>query len=96
MITVEATAPGGHEQAGVLLIKAGTCSIRANRFIESTGGTQWLWALESKCPILQVLQVFVADCLKKNNFVFGIMSITLRLLYIKLLLHMLLIALGRP
>lgn len=49
VITVEATA------SGAMFIKAGTCSIRANRFIESKGGTQWLWALESKCPILQVL-----------------------------------------
>lgn len=55
MITVEANAPDSHEQAGNLSIKAGTCSIRANRFIESKRGMQWLWALESKCPMLQVL-----------------------------------------
>ncbi|KAE8291162.1 hypothetical protein D5F01_LYC10756 [Larimichthys crocea] len=53
MITVEANAPGGPEQAGVLFIKAGTCYIRANRFIEAKGRTQWLWTLESKCPVLQ-------------------------------------------
>lgn len=58
MITVEVTAPGGPERAGVLFIKAGTCSIRANRFIEVKGGRQWLWSLESKCPMLQVLQFF--------------------------------------
>lgn len=55
VITVEANVPGSHEEAGNLSIKAGTCSIRANRFIESKRGTQWLWALESKCPVLQVL-----------------------------------------
>lgn len=54
-ITVEAAAPAGPEQAGLLLIKAGTCSLRADRFVEARGGTQWLWALESKCPALQVL-----------------------------------------
>ncbi|TKS80112.1 putative uncharacterized protein LOC400499 [Collichthys lucidus] len=53
MITVEANAPGGPEQAGVLFITAGTCYIRANRFIEAKGRTQWLWTLESKCPVLQ-------------------------------------------
>ncbi|XP_070700951.1 uncharacterized protein [Pempheris klunzingeri] len=53
MVTVEATAPGGPEQDGALFIKAGTCYIRANRFIEAKGRTQWLWALESKCPMLQ-------------------------------------------
>ncbi|XP_036941120.1 uncharacterized protein LOC119011822 isoform X1 [Acanthopagrus latus] len=53
MILIEAAAPGGPEQAGALFIKAGTCSIRANRFIEAKGGTQWIWALESKCPVLQ-------------------------------------------
>lgn len=55
MILIEAAAPGGPEQAGALFIKAGTCSIRANRFIEAKGGKQWIWALESKCPVLQVL-----------------------------------------
>ncbi|XP_031710756.1 uncharacterized protein LOC116387634 isoform X2 [Anarrhichthys ocellatus] len=53
MITVEATAPGGPEQAGTLFIKAGACYIRANRDIEAKGRTQWLWSLESKCPMLQ-------------------------------------------
>ncbi|XP_070830189.1 uncharacterized protein [Chaetodon trifascialis] len=53
MITIEATAPGGAEQAGALFIKAGTCSIRASRFIDAKGGTEWLWALESKCPMFQ-------------------------------------------
>eukprot|EP00064_Thunnus_orientalis_P014659 superscaffoldBa00002579_g14706 len=52
-ITVEATGPGGSEEAGALLIKAGTCHIRANRVIEAKGRTKWLWALESKCPMLQ-------------------------------------------
>nr|XP_033505718.1 uncharacterized protein LOC117271565 [Epinephelus lanceolatus] len=51
MITIEATAPGGSEQA--LFIKAGTCYIRASRVVEAKGRTQWLWALESKCPMLQ-------------------------------------------
>ncbi len=55
MITVEATAPEGPEQAGSLFIKAGTCDIKANRVVEGKGRTRWLWALESKCPMLQVL-----------------------------------------
>ncbi|XP_051279537.1 uncharacterized protein LOC127375918 isoform X2 [Dicentrarchus labrax] len=53
MISVEATAPGGPEESGALFIKAGACSIRANRVIEAKGRTQWLWALVSKCPVLQ-------------------------------------------
>ncbi|TNN69892.1 hypothetical protein EYF80_019960 [Liparis tanakae] len=53
MITLEASAPGGPEQAGALFIKAGTCYIRANRDVEAKGRTRWLWALESTCPMLQ-------------------------------------------
>lgn len=58
VITIETTAPGGPEQDGALFIKAGTCYIRANRVIEAKGRTQWLWALESECPMLQVLEDF--------------------------------------
>lgn len=54
VITVEAAAPRGQEQAGLLSVRAGTCFIRANRFTETKGG-QWLWALDSKCPLMQVL-----------------------------------------
>ncbi|KAM6989140.1 uncharacterized protein LKV04_008860 [Tautogolabrus adspersus] len=54
IITIEASASGGPEQAGSLFIKAGTCFIRADRIIEAEGRTQWLWALESTCPMLQV------------------------------------------
>lgn len=54
VITIQASVPGADEQAGTLLIKAGTCSIRSSRITESAGGGQWLWALESKCPMLQV------------------------------------------
>ncbi|XP_037642433.1 uncharacterized protein LOC119498040 [Sebastes umbrosus] len=53
IVTVEATAPGGPEQAGALLIKAGACHIRANGVVEAKGRTRWLWALESECPMLQ-------------------------------------------
>ncbi|XP_056913419.1 uncharacterized protein LOC130539234 isoform X1 [Takifugu flavidus] len=53
VITIQATVPGADERVGTLFIKAGTCSIRSTRFTESDGGTQWLWALESKCPVLQ-------------------------------------------
>ncbi|XP_042353477.1 uncharacterized protein LOC121951275 [Plectropomus leopardus] len=53
VITIETTAPGGPQQAAALFIKAGTCHIRANRVKEVKGRTQWLWALESKCPTLQ-------------------------------------------
>lgn len=55
MITAEATAPRGPEQAGSLFIKAGSCYVRANRDVKTKGRTHWLWALESKCPMLQVL-----------------------------------------
>lgn len=54
VITIQATVPGADERVGTLFIKAGTCSIRSTRFIESDVGGQWLWALESKCPVLQV------------------------------------------
>ncbi|KAI4809707.1 hypothetical protein KUCAC02_018573, partial [Chaenocephalus aceratus] len=49
-MSIEASAP---EQAGALLIKAGTCSIRANRVSGSSGRTPWLWALDAQCPLLQ-------------------------------------------
>lgn len=71
MITIEATAPGAHEQAGVLLIKVGSCSIRANRFTESNGGTHWVWALESKCPILQVMEMQMIT----QNFDLGLLNV---------------------
>lgn len=54
LITLQATVPGADERTGALFIKAGTCSIRSSRVTELAGGKQWLWALESKCPILQV------------------------------------------
>ncbi|XP_068995564.1 uncharacterized protein [Embiotoca jacksoni] len=53
IITIEATAPTGPDQAGALLIKVGTCNIIAKRVIETRERTLWLWALESKCPLLQ-------------------------------------------
>ena len=59
VIDIEAAAPGGPGQDGALFIKAGTCYIRANRVTEARGGTQWLWALESECPMFQVLEVFL-------------------------------------
>lgn len=54
VITLQASGPGPEEGAGVLLIEAGACSIRSSRFTESDGGGQWLWALESTCPTIQV------------------------------------------
>lgn len=54
VITIQATVPGADVRDGALFIKAGTCSIRSSRFTESDGGGQWLLALESKCPMLQV------------------------------------------
>lgn len=56
VVTMEATAPGGREQPGLLFVRAGTCFIRASRFTETRGG-EWLWALQSNCPALQVLQL---------------------------------------
>nr|XP_020442398.1 uncharacterized protein LOC109951951 [Monopterus albus] len=52
-VSIEATAPGGPEQTERLFVRAGTCQIRANRITEAKGRTLWLWALESKCPLLQ-------------------------------------------
>ncbi|KAK1879652.1 hypothetical protein KUDE01_027769, partial [Dissostichus eleginoides] len=49
-MSIEASAP---DQAGALLIKAGTCSIRANGVSGSSGRTPWLWALDAQCPLLQ-------------------------------------------
>jgi len=54
IVNIEATAPEGPEQAGALFIKVGTCNIRASRVIEARERAQWLWALESKCPVLWV------------------------------------------
>ncbi|XP_059200431.1 uncharacterized protein LOC131980237 [Centropristis striata] len=53
MISIETAAPGGPEQPGALFIKAGTCFLRANRDVEAKGRSQWLWTLESECPMLQ-------------------------------------------
>ncbi|KAK2822136.1 hypothetical protein Q5P01_022201 [Channa striata] len=53
IISAEATAPVGPAQAESVSFKAETCHIRADRVIESKGRIQWLWALESKCPLLQ-------------------------------------------
>ncbi|CAJ1071926.1 uncharacterized protein LOC122887130 [Xyrichtys novacula] len=53
IISIEASAPGGLEQRGALFIKAGTCYIRAHRVMETKGREQWLWALESACPLIQ-------------------------------------------
>ncbi|KAG7227140.1 hypothetical protein INR49_013938 [Caranx melampygus] len=53
VMSIEATAPGGTEQSGALSIKAGTCHIRANKVTGAKGRAQWLWALESQCPVLQ-------------------------------------------
>ncbi|XP_067330193.1 uncharacterized protein [Channa argus] len=53
LISIEATAPADPAQAESVFFKAETCHIRANRLIESKGRIQWLWALDSKCPLLQ-------------------------------------------
>ncbi|CAB1444060.1 unnamed protein product [Pleuronectes platessa] len=52
MISIDASAPEGAGQSGTLYIKAGTCHIRASRVSEAKGQAQWLWALESTCPML--------------------------------------------
>ncbi|XP_063741936.1 uncharacterized protein LOC134865985 [Eleginops maclovinus] len=49
-MSIEASDP---KQAGALLIKAGTCYISANRVAGASGRTQWLWALDAQCPLLQ-------------------------------------------
>lgn len=54
IVTMEATAPEGPEEAGALLLQVGTCTIRARKVIETRGVPQGLWALESTCPELQV------------------------------------------
>lgn len=57
VITMEAVAPRGQEQSGLLFIRAETCFMRASRFTETRRG-EWLWSLDSKCPTLQVLQPY--------------------------------------
>lgn len=52
--SIEASAPGGPDQTGVLLIKAGTCHISAKGVIGAKGRIKWLWSTESECPFLQV------------------------------------------
>ncbi|XP_054625428.1 uncharacterized protein LOC129177877 [Dunckerocampus dactyliophorus] len=49
-IIVEATAPGGPEQNGVLFVKAGACRFR---LVEDKGRAWRFWALQSNCPTLQ-------------------------------------------
>ncbi|KAF7669802.1 hypothetical protein LDENG_00124500 [Lucifuga dentata] len=51
MITIEAFGP--KDQPGALIIKAGTCHIRAEGVTEASGRAGWLWVLESECPFLQ-------------------------------------------
>ncbi|KAI1882624.1 hypothetical protein AGOR_G00236800 [Albula goreensis] len=46
-------APGGRTQSAVLLLEAGPCRITANGDTGPEGRSQWLWAAESKCPLLQ-------------------------------------------
>ncbi|XP_045076371.1 uncharacterized protein LOC123490399, partial [Coregonus clupeaformis] len=53
--SIEASAPEGPGQTGALFIKAGLCYIRANGDMGLNGRTQWLWATESDCPLLQGL-----------------------------------------
>ncbi|KAM3605075.1 uncharacterized protein V6R79_020226 [Siganus canaliculatus] len=53
VLTLEAAGPGGPEHPGALLVKAGTCLIRARRVVEAEGGTRWLWGLETQCPMFQ-------------------------------------------
>lgn len=54
IISIDASAPEGPEQPGSLFIKVGTCHIRATRVMETKGRKEWLLALESMCPLLQV------------------------------------------
>ncbi|XP_068195919.1 uncharacterized protein [Antennarius striatus] len=53
VVQVEATTPRGPKQAGGLFVKAGTCSVRTNGFMQTEDGTKWVWALESRCPPLK-------------------------------------------
>lgn len=53
-IMIEATQPKGPEQGGSLLIKAGTCQLRAKRITGDGTKTERLWTLESKCPMFEV------------------------------------------
>lgn len=87
MITIEATAPGGSEQA--LFIKAGTCYIRANRVVEAKGRTQWLWALESKCPMLQVWMITKALTPLSITLIFRNEAVSIIQLIIRTKLNML-------
>lgn len=55
IISIDASTPLDPEQAGSLFIKSGTCFIRADRVTHAKGRMQWLWALESTCPVFQVM-----------------------------------------
>ncbi|XP_029929860.1 uncharacterized protein LOC115374855 [Myripristis murdjan] len=50
---IEASVSEGSGQAGTLLIKVGSCLIRAKGIMEAAGKTQWLWDMESECSLLQ-------------------------------------------
>ncbi|XP_048844771.1 uncharacterized protein LOC125716487 [Brienomyrus brachyistius] len=47
--------PGGPGKNGTLLLKVGSCQIRASRDLGSGGKSQWVWATESACPLLEGL-----------------------------------------
>ncbi|XP_019901155.3 uncharacterized protein LOC105030387 isoform X2 [Esox lucius] len=53
--SIEASAPGGRERAGALLITADSCQVRAKGDLGPNGRTLLLWATESDCPLIQGL-----------------------------------------
>uniref|UniRef100_A0A3B3R7Z2 Vitellogenin domain-containing protein n=1 Tax=Paramormyrops kingsleyae TaxID=1676925 RepID=A0A3B3R7Z2_9TELE len=46
--------PGGPGRNETLLLKVGSCQIRASRDVGPGGKSQWVWAAESACPLLEV------------------------------------------
>uniref|UniRef100_A0AAV2JUM6 Vitellogenin n=1 Tax=Knipowitschia caucasica TaxID=637954 RepID=A0AAV2JUM6_KNICA len=52
-LTVEATMPWGPQNSGALLIKAGSCHLKASGVKQDNEKTGWMWAVESDCPSLK-------------------------------------------
>lgn len=54
IISVEASDPEGSDHAGAVVVKIGTCRVRARRTTRDRVIEHWLWGLETDCPLLQV------------------------------------------
>jgi len=52
--TLEASGPGAHGDTAALLVRSASCHIGVTALPGTRGRARWLWAMESKCPFLQV------------------------------------------